>query len=177
MPTHYPGDEATVRALNAYINLVRASDSVVRKLGANFEAAGLTTAQFAILEAIYHLGPMCQKTLAEKLLRSGGNITVVVDNLEKRGWARRKRQADDKRMVQIQLTPRGRALIARFFPKHAQDIANALSVLAPEEQDELRRICRKLGKRAEESRQEQPQKQSTEERPNEGIQDAADSTK
>lgn len=177
MPTHYQGDEATVRALNAFINLMRASDTVVRRLSAKFEAAGLTTAQFAILEAIYHLGPLCQKTLAEKLLRSGGNITVVVDNLEKRGLARRQRQADDKRMVQIHLTPRGRALIARVIPKHAQNIANELSVLAPEEQDELRRICRKLGKGAEKLRQERPQEQPKEEQPNEEIQNAADSAK
>ena len=177
MPTHYQGDEATVRALNAYINLARAFDSIAGKVSTKLDATGMTMAQFGILEAIYHLGPMCQKTLAEKLLRSGGNITVVVDNLERRGWARRQRQLDDKRMVQIHLTPRGRALIARVFPKHAQDIANELSVLAPEEQDELRRICRKLGKGVEELREERPQEQPTEEQPNEEIQNAADSTK
>jgi MarR family transcriptional regulator, 2-MHQ and catechol-resistance regulon repressor len=170
MPTHYRGSEAEVRALNAYINLVRASDSVLGRLSAKLVPTGLTTPQFGILEAIYYLGPMCQKALAEKLLRSGGNITVVVDNLEKRGWARRKRQADDKRMVQIHLTPRGRALIARVFPKHAEQIANELSVLEPEEQDALRRICRKLGKGGEELCQQRLNK------PEKEIQNAADST-
>lgn len=159
MPTHYSGTEAEVRALNAYVNLVRATDSVLHRVSAKFEAEGLTIAQFAILEAIYHLGPMCQKTLAQKLLRSGGNITVVVDNLEKRGWARRERQSDDKRMVAIHLTPEGRELIARVFPQHAADIVNELSVLQPDEQDSLRRICRKLGKGAEELCQEREAKQ------------------
>jgi MarR family transcriptional regulator, 2-MHQ and catechol-resistance regulon repressor len=171
MPTHYRGSEAEVRALNAYINLVRASDSVLGKLSAKLEPTGLTTPQFGILEAIYHLGPMCQKALAEKLLRSGGNVTVVVDNLEKRGWAHRKRQDDDKRMVEIHLTPRGRALVARVFPKHVEQIANELSVLEPEEQDALRRICRKLGKGGEELCQERVKKLKKE------IQNAADSTK
>ena len=172
MATHHRGGQSEVRALNAYINLVRATDSVARRLSAKVEAEGLTTAQFGILEAIYHLGPMCQKTLAKKLLRSGGNITIVVDNLEKRGWARRIRQSEDKRMVAIHLTPEGHALIARIFPQHAKDIANELSVLRPEEQDELRRICRKLGKGAEELCQERQTKQQR----NRETQNATDST-
>jgi MarR family transcriptional regulator, 2-MHQ and catechol-resistance regulon repressor len=146
MPTRHKGADATVRALNAFINLARAWDSVAARLNAKIEAQGLTAAQFGVLEAIFHLGPMCQKALGEKLLRSGGDVTVVINNLEKRGWVRRERQADDRRMVQIQLTAEGRELIERIFPQHAQDIATELSVLRPEEQEELRRICRKLGK-------------------------------
>ncbi len=146
MPTHYPGSEPEIRALNAYINLVRASDSVVGRLSARIEAEGLTGPQFGILEAVYHLGPMCQKAIAEKLLRSGGNITIVIDNLEKRGWVRRARQTDDRRMIQIHLTPQGRKLIARIFPQHAKEIANEMSVLSVSEQENLRRLCRKLGR-------------------------------
>jgi MarR family transcriptional regulator, 2-MHQ and catechol-resistance regulon repressor len=146
MPTRYRGPERRVRALNAFINLVRASDSVGARLSAKIEAQGLTPAQFGVLEAIYHLGPMCQKALAGKLLRSGGDVTVVVNNLEKRGWARRERQAEDRRMIQIRLRPEGRKLIERIFPQHAEDIAREFSVLEREEQEELRRICRKLGK-------------------------------
>jgi MarR family transcriptional regulator, 2-MHQ and catechol-resistance regulon repressor len=146
MPTRHNGPERQVRALNAFINLVRATDSVAARLNAKIEAHGLTTAQFGVLEAIYHLGPMCQKALAGKLLRSGGDVTVVVNNLEKRGWVRRERQVEDRRMIQIQLTSEGRRLIERIFPQHADDIARELSVLEPEEQEELRKICRKLGK-------------------------------
>jgi MarR family transcriptional regulator, 2-MHQ and catechol-resistance regulon repressor len=160
MPTHYQASEKTVRALNAFINLMRASDSLVGRLGAKLESQGVTIAQFGILEAVYHLGPLCQKTLAEKLLRSGGNITVVVNNLEKRGWVIRKRDAEDKRMVQIHLTPEGRALIGSVFPRHAEEIANELSVLEPEEQEALRRICRRLGKGGEEFCQERWKKEN-----------------
>ena len=152
MPTRYRGSESEVRALNAYINLVRASDSVLARLSAKLEPQGLTMPQFGILEAIYHLGPVCQKTLAEKLLRSGGNITIVVDNLEKLGLVRRVRQDDDRRMMRIHLTPRGRKRIARVFPSHASQIAREFSVLSAAEQKLLRQLCRKLGRgRAEPS--------------------------
>jgi MarR family transcriptional regulator, 2-MHQ and catechol-resistance regulon repressor len=150
MPTHFAGCEGTVRALNAYINLVRAADSMLSKIGTHLESEGVTMGQFAVLEALLHLGPMCQHALAAKLLRSGGNMTLVVDNLQKQGWVRRERHEKDRRVVEIHLTPKGRRLITRIFPEHAQAIARVMSELTPAEQDELRRIARKLGRGAEE---------------------------
>lgn len=149
MPTHFEGCEGIVRALNAYINLVRASDSVLSKIATHLESEQVTMGQFAVLEALLHLGPMCQHTLAEKLLRSGGNMTLVVDNLQKRGWVKRERQEKDRRVVEIHLTPKGRRLITRIFPEHAKVIARVMSELTPEEQEDLRRIARKLGRGAE----------------------------
>jgi MarR family 2-MHQ and catechol resistance regulon transcriptional repressor len=150
MPTHFEGCEGIVRALNAYINLVRASDSVLSKIAVHLESEGVTMGQFAVLEALLHLGPMCQHALAEKLLRSGGNMTLVVDNLQKQGWVKRVRQEKDRRMVEIHLTPKGRRLITRIFPEHAKVIAQVMGELTPAEQEDLRRIARKLGRGAEE---------------------------
>ena len=149
MPTHFEGCEGIVRALNAYINLVRASDSVLSKIALHLESEGVTMGQFAVLEALLHLGPMCQHALAEKLLRSGGNMTLVVDNLQKQGWVKRVRQEEDRRMVEIHLTPKGRRLITRIFPEHARVIARVMGELTPAEQEDLRRIARKLGRGAE----------------------------
>ena len=149
MPTHFKGCKQTERALSAYINLIRASDSLVSKASAQLEESGMTLGQFAVLEALHHLGPMCQHTLAKKLLRSGGNITLVVDNLEKHGWVRRERQKDDRRMVQIHMTPKGARLIAKVFPEHAAAITKIMNELTEGEQEELRRIAGKLGHGAE----------------------------
>jgi MarR family transcriptional regulator, 2-MHQ and catechol-resistance regulon repressor len=149
MPTHFKGCKETERALSAYINLIRASDSIVSKASAQLEESGLTRGQFAVLEALHHLGPMCQHTLADKLLRSGGNVTLVVDNLEKRGWVRRKRQTDDRRTVQIRMTPQGARLIAKVFPEHAAAITKIMNELTENEQEELRRLAGKLGHGAE----------------------------
>jgi MarR family transcriptional regulator, 2-MHQ and catechol-resistance regulon repressor len=149
MPTHFKGSEAAERALSAYINLIRATDSVFSKSAAQLESSGITVGQFAVMEALHHLGPMCQHTLAKKLLRSGGNITLVVDNLEKRGWVRRERQKKDRRMVEIHLTPKGARLIAKVFPEHAAFVAKIMGELTTAEQEELRRIAGKLGHGAE----------------------------
>ena len=149
MPSHYKGPRDTIRALNAYINLARAADSLLGRVSIELERSGLTMGQFGVLEALLHLGPMCQRTLGQKLLRSGGNITLVAGNLEKHGWVRRERQKDDRRMIVIHLTPRGRKLIETVFPQHAQSIREKLSVLKPGEQERLRHICRKLGRSGE----------------------------
>ena len=111
MPTHFQGRKETIRALNAFVNLIRASDSVAARMGAQIEQSGLTMGQFGVMEALLHLGPMCQHTLAEKLLRSGGNVTLVIDNLEKHGWVRRERQKDDRRVVKTRITLEGLDLL------------------------------------------------------------------
>jgi MarR family transcriptional regulator, 2-MHQ and catechol-resistance regulon repressor len=159
MPTHYKGSADTVRALNAYINLARASDSIFGRMSAQLELEGLTMGQFGVLEALLHLGPMCQHTLGRKLLRSGGNITLVVDNLERHGWVRRERLESDHRMIMIHLTPAGRELIARVFPKHARTIKNEMSRLNARELETLRRLTRKLGLGSEDLRREKRKKE------------------
>ena len=145
MPTHFQGSPETKRALSAFINLARATNSLQARLSVQLEGQGLTVGQFGVLEALLHLGPMTQCVLGEKLLRSGGNITLVIDNLEKHGLVRRERQTEDRRTIVIHLTPKGLRLIKRVFPAHAKMILKEMSQLEPKEQEDLRRLCRKLG--------------------------------
>jgi len=146
MPTHYQGPKNEVRALNAYIPLFRAVETLASRSLARLEAAGITPGQFAVLEALLHLGPLCQKELGRKLLRAGGNVTLVVDNLEKQGWVRRVRGREDRRFVAVHLTQEGKRLIERIFPEHAAAVCKEMSILTAAEQETLRRLCRKLGR-------------------------------
>ncbi len=148
MGTHHRGTDDEVRALDAYIKLLRAAESVASRLSPQWTDAGLTVSQFGALEALWHLGPMCQADLGKKLLKSGGNITMVVVNLERRGLVRRTRDNPaDRRIVNVYLTDEGRALIAGLWPGHVAAIHADLAVLTPDEQVELARLCRKLGRR------------------------------
>jgi len=145
MGTHYRGTRDEVRALNAYIKLMRAANSVTARIHMHLASVNLTATQFAVLEALYNLGPLSQREIGRKLLKSGGNITTVVDNLEARGLVVRTRGEQDRRVITILLTDAGLDLIRAVFPRHAQQILREMSILAPEEQDELGRLCRKLG--------------------------------
>lgn len=148
MPTKFQGTEEETQALNSYIKLQRAAETTLAHTTAHLSDYGLTTSQFAILEALYHLGVLSQRDLAEKLLKSTGNISIVLKNLEKRGLIERHRLPEDQRYQQVCITAAGRDLIAGMFPGHVAGIVQEMSVLTPTEQEELARLCRKLGLRS-----------------------------
>jgi MarR family 2-MHQ and catechol resistance regulon transcriptional repressor len=147
MATKYRGSAREIRALNSYIKLARAAEAVAARTSHIFSAAGLTVSQFGVLEALYHGGALCQRDLAKKILKSTGNITMVIDNLEKRQLVQRERDAEDRRFITIHLTEAGRELIASIFPHQVAAIVAEIGILNDEEQDELGRLCRKLGLR------------------------------
>lgn len=145
MGSRYKGSKNEVRALDTLIKLIRATESLNARLARPIAQAGLTVSQFGALEALHHLGPLCQSELGEKILKSSGNITMVVDNLEKRGLVRRERGDADRRYVTVHLTVEGSRLIGGIFPKHVKAMAFEMAVLTPAEQEELGRLCKKLG--------------------------------
>jgi MarR family transcriptional regulator, 2-MHQ and catechol-resistance regulon repressor len=147
--TSYKGTKDEVRALNAYVKLMRASESVSARIHGHLVDVGLTVSQFGVMEALYHLGPLSQRELAKKILKSSGNITMVIDNLEKRGLVKRERKAEDRRFYAVQLTVEGRRLIGSIFPSHAAKIVEEMNALTRTEQEELSRLCRKVGLKEE----------------------------
>ena len=147
MGTKFTGTKKEVRALDCYIKLVRAAEAVNARTAQNYLAAGLSVSQFGVLEALLHGGPLCQRDIARKILKSTGNITMVIDNLEKRQLVQRVRDAEDRRFITISLTDAGRTLIAEIFPQQVAGIVAELGALTDAEQEELGRLCRKLGLR------------------------------
>ena len=145
MPTHYQGPPEEVRALDTFIKLMRATGSLLAQTSRPLAAEGLTAGQFGVLESLLHLGPLNQCDLARKHLQSGGNITMIVDNLEKAGLVRRERLAADRRYVRVHLTDAGRERIEALFPLHAGNVTRQLSALTAAEQEQLGALCRKLG--------------------------------
>jgi MarR family 2-MHQ and catechol resistance regulon transcriptional repressor len=146
MPTHYQGSEKERRALNAFIKLTRAAEAINDCVNAHLREYKLTVSQFGVLEAIYHLGPMQTGELGQKILKSSGNMTLVIDNLEKRGLVRRQQRADDRRCIDIHLTAEGEKLIEEIMPQHVAGVVETFSLLTPEEQDQLGDLCRRLGR-------------------------------
>jgi MarR family 2-MHQ and catechol resistance regulon transcriptional repressor len=148
VPTHYTGDEATRRALDTFIKLSRARKMLSQRTSRLLAEYGLTESQLGMLETLHFLGPMSQSDIGNKLLVTDGNMTMVTKNLEKRGLISRERSATDRRQFTVCLTEKGQQLISELFPKHAQNIANLMSILAPDEQDQLGVLCKMLGQQA-----------------------------
>ena len=85
MAKKFRGNGREVTALNTYVKMMRAVESLTARVHRHLSSVGLTVSQFGVLEALYHLGPLSQREIGQKILRSSGNITLVIDNLEKRG--------------------------------------------------------------------------------------------
>ena len=83
--------------------------------------------------------------MAQKILRSGGNLTLVAKNLERNGWVRPVPSPEDKRVRRLTLTPKGRSLIERAFRHHVANLVQQMSALTAAEQDELGRLAKQLG--------------------------------
>src|SRR3954470_10282376 len=132
-------DEETARALRTWIALARAHMAVARHAAADVARHGLTTAEFGVLEALYHKGPMLLNEVQRRILVSSGGITYLVDRLEKRGLVERRDCPGDRRARLAALTTEGEALVRRIFPEHAAVIRDALSALGAEEKRQATR--------------------------------------
>ncbi len=146
MHSYQPRRSRQGLALDTYVKLMRAANAARNFAAQSLGNRRVTLTQFAVLEALYHLGPMSLSDIAQKVLTTGGNLTMVVGNLEKQGLARRQGCPQDRRVLIVVLTAKGKSVIREMFPRHAAAISGFLSALSPEEQTRLGELCRKLGK-------------------------------
>jgi MarR family 2-MHQ and catechol resistance regulon transcriptional repressor len=142
MTRHAP---ETAEALRAYVKLFRASRAVLARVEANLAELSLTLNQLGVLEAILHKGPLTHSELGRKVLTSAGNMTDVVDKLERRGLVRRVRHTGDRRSVKVELTQEGAKMTEAMFPLHAARIHAAMSGLNDAELAQLGDLLRRLG--------------------------------
>ena len=145
MGSQFKGSKKTTDALNSYIKLIRSAESLSSKINLELSEFGLTESQFGVLDALFHLGPMKHKEIGKKILKSGGNITMVINNLERRELVQRKRGEQDKRQFIIHLTSKGKNKILETFPHISKSIKEHFEILNKEEQKELQRLCKIVG--------------------------------
>lgn len=145
MGTHFKGSKKEINSLNSYIKLKRAAEAVNSRINASLGKKGLTESQFGILEALLHLGPLSQKELGDKLFKSGGNITLVVDNLERQELVKRERGKPDRRYFKVHLTDKGTNLIEEIFPAQLNLIVEEMSKLSEKEHLQFQEFCKRIG--------------------------------
>jgi DNA-binding MarR family transcriptional regulator len=102
----------------------RAVGSIVCQADKRLEAHGLTSAQWGPLLMLQKAGPLPGAELARGLVIDAGAMTRLLDRLEKKQLCKRVRSTDDRRVVQVELTPQGAAAIAEV-PAVLVDVLNA----------------------------------------------------
>lgn len=142
-------DAAEASALRLWVILSRAHTALARHAEADVARHGLTIAEFGVLEALYHVGPLLLGELQRKVLVSSGGVTWLVDRLEKRGFVKREACPEDRRARYATLTSEGKRLMARIFPDHARAIEHAMSGLSRSDRERAAALLRSLGRAAE----------------------------
>jgi MarR family 2-MHQ and catechol resistance regulon transcriptional repressor len=135
-----------MRTLDTFIKLTRCTNSLLSRLAESNTIGELTWSQFAVLEALYHLGHMTQGEISTKVLKSGSNMTTVIDNLERDGFVRRERDANDRRVIHVHLTEAGSGKVEAVLPGHVAALVDEFKILTASEQETLGELCKKLGK-------------------------------
>ena len=119
--------------VQAYVRLVRSSEILHGDVSRGLAVEGLSASQFSTMKVLRIHGALAQRDIAKFILKSGGNITVLVDNLEREGLVVRDRDTKDRRIVYVRLTSEGDELFDRIYPEHLDRIREAMGGLTDEE--------------------------------------------
>jgi MarR family 2-MHQ and catechol resistance regulon transcriptional repressor len=136
--------------VHLWLVFMKAFQALIPHAAESIKRTDLGDSDFRVLEALLHKGPLPVNTVGPKVWLTPGSISVAVDRLVKKGLVSRKGHAADRRVRQVELTPKGRALITRGFGEHAAAMENIAGVLSESERLTLLRLLKKLGKHAAE---------------------------
>ena len=131
-------------SLHAMIVLRKAIKTIDSHVMTDIREKGLTSAQFSVLEILYSKGRLKICQLIEKVLSSSGNMTVVIRNMEKKGWIEKKTDENDKRAFFIELTEKGKRIIEELLPRHIKSVERIFNILTEEDKRNLIEILRKF---------------------------------
>lgn len=128
----------------AWIRLMKAYNLVLREARSSLDGR-CTLPQFDVLAHLYKEEQgLTLADLSRKLLVTAGNVTGLIDRMERMGWVKRVPDAADRRVTRVQLTAPGRAAAAKLIPLHASDIEKLFSVLNEREKSQLRQLLDKV---------------------------------
>src|SRR6202140_1057769 len=119
--------------VHVWLVLMKAFQALLLHAAESIKRTGLGDSDFRVLEVLLHKGPLPVNTIGPKVWLTPGSISVAVDRLVKKGLVLRKDQPGDRRVRRVELTPKGRALIARGFDEDAAAMENVADVLSKNE--------------------------------------------
>src|ERR1700719_4733743 len=119
--------------VHVWLVFMKAFQSLIPHAAESIERTELGDSDFRVLEALLHKGPLPVNTIGPKVWLTPGSISVAVDRLVKKGLVARKERSQDRRVRQVELTAKGRALIIRGFREHAAAMEKAIRVLSKNE--------------------------------------------
>ncbi len=143
-------DDDLAASLKLWVVLTRAQKALAAHSRRDIERHDMGVSEFAVLELLFHRGPLTTGQVGDRVLLTSGSTTYVVDKLVSRGLVGRSVCAEDQRITYLELTDAGRALIREVFPEHAEAVRRATRALTLEEKRACVALLKRLGKGAAE---------------------------
>src|SRR5438132_14355055 len=116
--------------VHVWLVFMKAFQVLVPHAAGSIRQTKLGDSDFRVLEALLHKGPLPVNTIGPKVWLTPGSISVAVDRLVKKGLVSRKGRPGDRRVRQVKLTAKGRALIARGVQEHSAAMETSVRALA-----------------------------------------------
>ena len=137
--------------LSVWVRLMKAYNLILREARKSV-GTRLTLPQFDVMAQLAR----CPEgttfvDLSHRLLVSAGNLTGIVDRLEREGLVAREAHESDRRATRIRLTPAGRRRIAALLPRHARDIDSLFRGMPRGDVRRLRELLGQLARSIEDS--------------------------
>jgi DNA-binding MarR family transcriptional regulator len=110
--------------IRSFIAAVRSSQTATALLDAAIaDYVGIHDTDFRCVDILDQEGPMTAGRLAERARLSPGAMTSLMDRLERKGLAQRRRDSEDRRRVLVEVTPKLREMSAQLYgtPAEAAD--------------------------------------------------------
>ncbi len=132
------------QVLEAVIYLYTESRRITKELA---RRADLTGPQLTVLKLLEQFGGLSLSGLSERIRAQNSTVTGIIDRMEREALVVRERSKEDRRVVYIRLTDKGREL-AREIPVEPMEIfRSALESLTADDMRTLLRVMTKLAKR------------------------------
>ena len=127
--------------------------TVLKRLNARLSKEGITFSQYSVLLALARNGPMQMNKLGEHMLVAPANVTGLVDRMEKKGYVKRRRDKNDRRLYVIEPTEAGSRTFKRISSRFRQYAGSLGLTLTAEEMNSTLTALRKVRKELEELRE------------------------
>lgn len=138
-------NDRTKREIETFKRLTTAAEltsmNVQSALGDETRIREMTVSQYGVLSALADGGSMIIRELGRRILRSPGNMTLIVHNLARDGYIALQPGETDRRTVTVILTPLGREMVRFTRPRYNRRIKNALGELTDRELKDLFGVC------------------------------------
>ncbi|PZE20582.1 MarR family winged helix-turn-helix transcriptional regulator [Paenibacillus xerothermodurans] len=133
-------------SLKLFVVLSKAYKSIMDQAVKDMRNYNLSSAEFMVLEVLYHKRRIPLQQIGEKILVTSGSVTYNIDKLEKKQLIRRVPCKEDRRVVYAEITDAGIEWFDRIFPAHAASIHSMMHELTTEEKHLTTELLKRLGK-------------------------------